>query len=115
MRSRRRWQLLVLTVWLLIFSAHHAAPDAPIWMGGTQVHHHHSLERAGTALSFSAAHDHNRHGHCELCFSGSFHLLAAFAAPPRHLNVQNANSVSTVQLEFAGDVGLPDAHAPPRV
>jgi hypothetical protein len=102
-------------VWLLIFSAHHAAPDAPIWMGGTQVHQHHSLERAGTALSFSAAHDHDRHGHCELCFSGSFQLPVGFVAPPRHMDGQSANWHEAIGLEFANDIGLPDAHAPPLI
>ncbi len=118
MRSRRRWQLasrLVLTLWLLVFSAHHAAPDAPVWSGAGHTHQHGSLEGAGTALAFSVAHDHDGHEHCELCFSGGFQLPVGFVAPPRYKDGQAANWHEAPGLEFANDIGLPDAHAPPPI
>ncbi|NJK46152.1 MAG: hypothetical protein HC933_19535 [Pleurocapsa sp. SU_196_0] len=77
-RSRPGWQGSVsimrwLLVWtLLVFSAHHAAPNAPIWTGkhASSAHEHHADHVRDSAANptFTAVHDH-LHSHCELCFS----------------------------------------------
>jgi hypothetical protein len=121
---------LVVTLMLLIFSAHHAAPDAPIWTGGAAhgsggAHDHAPSEHSdsdasslganpssATELSFSSTHDHI-HGHCELCFSSAFHLPVSAVAPPRPNLEETGADLQSGWLQITGDARLPDAHAPP--
>ena len=120
----------LMTLWLIVFSAHHAAPDAPIWYGGlaahsaahTEVEHAHDqgLDAPLEAMSgpdvaaFTASHDH-AHGHCELCFGSAFQLPAALKAPLRPVRRASLPGIRLPGRALALDVALPDAHAPPRI
>lgn len=116
MRSSRRVTRASLRLWwtllLVVFSAHHAAPDAPIWHGaGFQSHashHNHSSE-----LAFTAPHT-DHHSHCELCFTNAFAPVATLRDLPRVTLLSAQNSSDGLSLGFARDQRLPEAHAPPR-
>jgi uncharacterized membrane protein len=107
-----------LTLWLLVFSVHHAAPNAPIWTGQhrSSSHAHHEANAANPASSraFTAIHDHI-HSHCELCFSNSFNLPVQLPAPLRPAENQRITTHLESAEQFDTDIGLPDAHAPPQV
>ena len=125
----------LIALMLLIFSAHHAAPDAPVWTGhwGGGIHGEHHAHGASSedgisfefdssnefrsaqasGLFFAAVHDHT-HAHCELCFGSAFNLPVTAVAPPR-ANLEAASAgLRSRTLQIAGDARLPDAHAPPR-
>jgi hypothetical protein len=93
---------------LLVFSAHHAAPGAPLWRG-SQSHVHHQIS---SELSLSTAHDHALH-HCELCHASAFQLPLTLAGVPRA--PLSGLEVATREVAFArvADLRLPVAHAPP--
>jgi hypothetical protein len=100
---------LLWTLLLVVFSAHHAAPDAPIWQGaGFASHHDHSSE-----LAFTSVHaDH--HSHCELCFASAFAPSATVRSLPRVALLDPRSSSAALDRGAARDQRLPEAHAPPR-
>ncbi|NJK45550.1 MAG: hypothetical protein HC933_15900 [Pleurocapsa sp. SU_196_0] len=122
-RVRTRASRLLLTLWLLVFSAHHAAPNAPIWTGRdiSSGHRHHGVHSQGAAwtqgaassLAFTAVHEHV-HSHCELCFSSAFNLPVRLRVALRPAEKQWLITRFESVVHSAGDVGLPNAHAPPR-
>lgn len=96
----------------MLFSAHHAAPDAPIWHGAGfeshASHHDHSSEQAFTAIHS----DH--HSHCELCFTSAFAPPALSLSLPRVALLDPRASWDNALHGMASDQRLPEAHAPPR-
>ena len=103
---------LLWTLLLVVFSAHHAAPNAPIWHGAWlelgHAGHSHSSE-----LAFTAPHaDHQ--SHCELCFASAFSPPATRSSLPRAAFLNLRASSDAALRGFASDLRLPEAHAPPR-
>jgi hypothetical protein len=84
-RASTRASRWLLTLWLLVFSAHHAAPNAPIWRAaawheGTRAHHR--VVHEPECVKLVQPHEH-LHSHCELCFSSSFNVPLPLSAPLR--------------------------------
>lgn len=106
---------LFWTLLITVFSAHHTAPNAPIWHSSSQhcsshsAQHNHSIE-----LVFTAPHaDHQ--SHCELCFTSAFAPPAILNSVPRVALVNPKAASALLSLGFASDQRLPEAHAPPEV
>jgi hypothetical protein len=114
-RTLTRASRLILTLCLLVFGAHHAAPNAPIWHGEPWTNHT-GLHAAHETrpLAFTSNHDHLS-SHCELCFSSAFNLIVASHEPPRPDLHAPLGSRETLEARVRLDLGLPDAHAPPGV
>lgn len=118
---------LLWTLLLVVFSAHHAAPNAPIWHGvgfdgagfngagfnGAGLEAHASHQSHSSQLAFTAVHS-DHHSHCELCFTSAFAPPASARSLPRVELVNPPGSSALVDLGFARDQRLPEAHAPPR-
>jgi hypothetical protein len=107
-----------LTLWVLVFSAHHAAPNAPIWTGesssGGHAHEHLAASKSPQSITaFTAVHEHI-HSHCELCFSSAFNLPLRLRAALRPAENRLVTTRLEAAAQFDADVGLPDAHAPPH-
>ena len=114
-RTSRAALRLLWTLLLVVFSAHHAAPNAPIWHGaGIYSSSQHSAQHDHSSeLAFSAVHaDHQ--SHCELCFTSAFAPPATVRSLPRVALLNPRVSWDVAQYGFARDQRLPEAHAPPR-
>jgi hypothetical protein len=113
--SRRTKHLLERLLWalmLVVFSAHHAAPGAPIWTGGSgSAHGHHAS--ASKEPRFVAVHDHDALHHCELCHSSAFQVPSEVAGVPRALLRALQSNAITAALSTSSDLRLPQPHAPP--
>ena len=106
---------LLWTLLLVVFSAHHAAPNAPIWHGaGLSSSSQHSAQHDHSSeLSFTAVHT-DHHSHCELCFTSAFTPPATVRSFPRVALNDPRASWNVALHGFARDQRLPEAHAPPR-
>ena len=120
--SRRITRAAVRLLWtllLLVFSAHHAAPNAPIWHssnqhGSSQHSSDYSAERDYSSELFFTAPRADHDSHCELCFTSAFAPPATARGLPRVALLNPQNSSAAALRGFARDQRLPEAHAPPR-
>ena len=110
--SRRATRVSLRLLWrllLVIFNAHLAAPNSPVWHGlSGYMHHSHSSE-----LALIAVHtDHQ--SHCELCSSSAFQADTTLSGVPRAAFCGSRAAKCAVSSSVALGLRLPEAHAPPR-